>query len=248
MTTRIAIAGAGIGGLVAAIAISHALKSVDGVQVDVYERSATLGEVGAGIGVWPRVWAILEELGITDDLLKHYDSQTDQTFEYWRDGRHLFKLDDMDIMTGGPTRTFHRADFQNVLLAHIPKDRCHIHTGKRLVRYEKDSSGVSLSFADNSIAQCDILIGADGVYSAVRKTMLAGKKGADPVYSGMTAYRSVIDPARIPADHYMLNRRMIAIGNSTVRPSSLAVTKAIPDCIILATIIDGHFISNNAWE
>lgn len=62
----VAICGGGVGGLMMAVALS---KYSD-IQVDVYEAAGQFSEVGAGIGMWPRTWNIMESLGLTEDLAK----------------------------------------------------------------------------------------------------------------------------------------------------------------------------------
>jgi len=111
---------------------------------------------------------------------------------------------------------FHRADFQSVLLRRIG-DRYRLQTSKRLRSYSQSSSSsapIQLSFEDGSTAECDILIGADGLRSAVRRVFLTdvaqkhakkGEKGeahrvmdaVDPVWCGTNAYRSVIPAERL---------------------------------------------------
>ncbi|KAG5638588.1 hypothetical protein H0H81_011674 [Sphagnurus paluster] len=110
--------------------------------------------------------------------------------------------------------TFHRADFQQCLLRSLPAS-CRTHCSKRLKSYSQQPTGsVELVFEDKSTAVCDLLIGADGLKSAVRKTFIkekvawAGSRGrvneaaeydaaVDPVWTGTVAYRALISPERL---------------------------------------------------
>lgn len=106
----------------------------------------------------------------------------------------------------------HRPDFQRVLLAHLAR-RCRTHTAKRLASYtDSDAGALRLHFADGTRAACDVLVGADGIRSAVRACMLertaaarraqgdaggadAALRGVRARWSGTMAYR-----ATVPAD------------------------------------------------
>lgn len=97
----------------------------------------------------------------------------------------------------------HRADLQQALLKNLPKS-CNTHLHKRLVSYQDTPSGpILLLFQDGSTAVCDVLIGADGIKSVVRKTLFANLAKDDrvnqeeatapnPVWSGTVAYRALI--------------------------------------------------------
>jgi salicylate hydroxylase len=217
MPIRVAIVGAGIAGLTTAISLFHSLRSdaYNYVEVNIYERSAELTEVGAGIIVWPRVWSVLETIGLAQKLSKHYIKGTDTDMNHRRHGKELFKTD-YDSWIGGGSRAFHRADFHSVLRSCIPEQRCKIHLSKRLVKYTKDSSVVHLEFMDNSSAECDILIGADGVHSLVRKSMLGNNAGAEPLYSGFSTYRAMVDPIDVPENHYSRTEMSLTIANAVV--------------------------------
>ena len=136
--------------------------------------------------------------------------------------------------------TFHRPDFQRVLLGRLPR-HCRTHTSKRLVSYKQDLSSsqpIQLYFQDGTTATCDFLVGADGVKSAVRASMLedvaAGLRArgqaddADvvlravkPVWSGTMAYRTAIrteDVQRRFPNHRVLTQPHV------VRPSGASRT------------------------
>lgn len=108
---------------------------------------------------------------------------------------------------------FHRADFQSVLLKRLGYP---IHMSKRLASYDQSSSTepITLTFADQTTATCDLLVGADGINSAVRRTLFSdiaesyAKSGDEseaqriaeatkPVWSGQTAFRAVISADKL---------------------------------------------------
>ena len=127
---------------------------------------------------------------------------------------------------------FHRADFQQVLLRKLPIS-CKVHYSKRLRSYKQRLSGpIELLFEDGSSSFCDVLIGADGLKSAVRRTFLVeeaelakseGKwaevakinASVDPVWSGTNAYRALIPAEKLRArnpDHPILKEPTMVSG------------------------------------
>ncbi|TFK99482.1 hypothetical protein BDV98DRAFT_169300 [Pterulicium gracile] len=223
---RIAICGGGIGGLIAALTLSR----YPDLQVDVYESAAEHGEVGAGIGIWPRPWAVIEQLGIDKELLTkttvnaQRGSHADRPILYRKadqpQGYSFYRLPSQ-----GTLITLHRVDFQQVLLNAFPKSY-KLHLKKRLHSYFTHSSAstsalspIRLEFADGSHAVCDVLIGADGLDSNVRKTMLQERdrasfdaadsssasafhsgpppRGSRPVWTGGVMYRSMVSAASL---------------------------------------------------
>ncbi|KIY70404.1 FAD/NAD(P)-binding domain-containing protein [Cylindrobasidium torrendii FP15055 ss-10] len=198
---RVAICGAGVGGLTTALALSK----YEDIAVDLYEGASQLAEVGAGIGAFGRPWKVLQKLGVTEDLLKTTEEVTSWTY------RKADEAEGLDIITlNAGLITLHRADFQNTLVHHLP-ERYHLHTSKRLQKYVQDSDGVELTFADGSTARCDVLVGADGLKSATRAQLLQdlASKSTDPTQSneflscipptwtGMVAYRGLIPSEKL---------------------------------------------------
>jgi salicylate hydroxylase len=112
--------------------------------------------------------------------------------------------------------TFHRADFQSALLKNLPRS-CRVTCSKRLRSYTQSPTGpIELVFEDGSTATCDVLIGADGLKSAVRRTMFTEKAqvaqsqkqwseaaecmaSIEPLWSGTNAYRALIPAERLAA-------------------------------------------------
>jgi salicylate hydroxylase len=122
----------------------------------------------------------------------------------------------MCLYTTGGLLGIHRSDFSRVLLQHLP-NTCTTHCFKRLLSYrQRPSDPVELLFADGTTAVCDILIGADGIKSGVRRSLLReqahraraeGRQGdsdnllgsIDPVWTGILAYTAVVSAERLKA-------------------------------------------------
>ena len=98
------------------------------------------------------------------------------------------------MVSGGPVFKIHRADLQRVLLkgalAHA-----RVHLAKKLVSYTEHPDSVSLEFVDGSKRTCELLVGADGIKSIVRRLFLAsrpGQESIEPVWTGTYAYRGIV--------------------------------------------------------
>ncbi|KAF9482275.1 salicylate hydroxylase [Pholiota conissans] len=228
---RLAIIGGGIGGLTLALALSR--FDVDSlIQIDIYESAAKLTEVGAGIGFWPRGWEIVKDLGLEEDLITYITPGQGPPSAKVKNTPFIIKKSDSkddielpDVSFRSTSITFHRADVQNVLLKHLPST-IPVHLSKRLVSYRESDQGTELHFKNGETATCDMLVGADGVHSVVRKGLLARmydlseeevELKARPVWSGVAIYRSVFesDPVRkqIP-DHPTLTKPIMYFGKS----------------------------------
>jgi len=193
MALRVAIVGAGIGGL----ALSSALKVGPEIKVDIYEASSHISEIGAGINMWKRTWEILRSIGLGDTLLKFLPRPPD---DISRMAFHVRKSDQPDgfhikdlMMKGGAIR-FHRADLQQTLTSKLPG---RLHLSHRLVSYEEVGDEIHLTFQDGSSAICDLLIGVDGIKSVVRKCFLekqglSSSPSFNPVWTGSFAYRGLV--------------------------------------------------------
>ncbi|KAG2012183.1 salicylate hydroxylase [Coprinopsis cinerea AmutBmut pab1-1] len=212
---RVAICGGGIGGLTAAVILS---KSPD-VEVQIYEAAEKLTELGAGIGLFSRAWEIIRKIGLDQDLLKTTEIKpTDgpvTAFNYRKSDRPE-GVEFYTLVTKGNLMTFHRPDFQAALLRNLPKS-CRVHCSKRLRAYVQHAAGpIEMLFEDGTTATCDVLIGADGLKSAVRRSMMTEKAQLaqsqkrwaeaaqytaciEPLWSGVNAYRALIPAERLNA-------------------------------------------------
>ncbi|KAI1788600.1 FAD/NAD(P)-binding domain-containing protein [Ganoderma leucocontextum] len=208
---RVAIVGAGLGGLIFALLMQK--HAQDSMEVDIYESAHELTEVGAGVSMWPRIWKIVRYLGLEDELLEISGAGRLGALPM------VFTKSDeptaVDVTTLPPgLYPFHRANLQKLFAKHLRAyDR--IRYAKRLASFAEPASDrepVVLKFEDGTEATCDVLVGCDGIKSAVRRTMYTdlakeaeGRGEAaeaarlkalnDPVWSGTVAYRDLV-PAK----------------------------------------------------
>jgi salicylate hydroxylase len=184
---KIAVVGAGYGGAAAARALS-----LQGADVTVYEQANQIREVGAGIGLRPSTMDLFRRLGIFDAIAA-VSSPSDYFEILTADGHPIAKdawpgIDDFAV----PTRThlIHRGDFIDALLGVLPEGM--VQVGHKLERIEDKGSHAVLTCANGTTVEADLVIGADGIKSAVRRQLFSDQ---EPVFAGEHAYRVVI-----PAD------------------------------------------------
>jgi len=203
----IAIIGAGLGGLTAALALQR-----QGWRVRVYEQAAVLGEVGAGLSLSPGAGRGLASLGVGPALLEASLPVPDIAFVHYRTGERLAgALSQASPPDRGfdTARHIHRADLHAILLAAVrANDAGAVQTGKRLERVEEGGSHVAAHFADGEVCEAELLIGADGARSAVRRTLFDDKP---PVFAGQIAYRCLI-PIERAAPYLGGVNAMVSIG------------------------------------
>lgn len=195
----IAIAGAGIGGLAAALCLTRACK-----RVVLLERAHFIEEVGAGLQIAPNAGRALAALGLEPVLAEVWLEPAAINVRRGKDGAVLARLalDDARERWGAPFRVFHRADLQQALLAAArAHETVDIRTGARVGDFEEESGVVHLRVhtdAGMEDVEAAGLVGADGVRSSVRAHLFRSEKDA-PVYSGHTAWRAIIPAGLAPA-------------------------------------------------
>lgn len=188
---RIAVVGAGPGGLAAAMLLSR----LD-CDVAVYEQAPAFGRVGAGINVSPNATRAVAGMGLLDEMRKTACRPAGWTSRTFDSGDLLAFLplgEEVESSYAGPFLQMHRADFHHVLAeATSATGRVPIHHGMHLAGLHRGASGVRLDFSDGTSADADFVVGADGIHSQVRETLF----GADELrFTGRVAYRGVV-----PAD------------------------------------------------
>jgi salicylate hydroxylase len=187
---RIAVIGGGIGGLTAAVALLQA-----GFEVDVYEQAPELTEVGGGINMAPNATRILRTLGLGPGLDREGARPLSTHQRRWQDGRTLQRapLNPLcEELYGAPHMTLHRADLLAVIAAACPAER--IHLGHRLVGLANKGGRAEAWFENGAHITADVLVGADGIHSAVRAALFGDE---DPAFAGCVAYRGLVPAERI---------------------------------------------------
>jgi salicylate hydroxylase len=188
--TRVAIIGGGIGGLTAANALSRA-----GVTVAVYEAAAELREIGAGVALHPNAMKVLRALGLEDGVRKVAGRSEWALTRNWKTGRVITRTsrNQQAASFGAAGATAHRADLLDVLAAGLPPGI--VTLGKRCVSVSADGDVAVARFTDGGEIEADVIVGADGIHSAVR-TSLFGPD--DPRFTGKICYRAVVQAAAVP--------------------------------------------------
>jgi FAD-dependent urate hydroxylase len=178
---RVIVIGGGIGGLSTAIGLHRA-----GITVSVFERSPVFSVVGAGLTLWANAIKALRKLGIDEDSLGGARFQTSEIRSSGGSRLHYSDMKQLEKKLGAPSIAIHRADLHRVLLAALPPD---VLQSRKCVGFEQNTKGVTVFFSDNSVEQADLLIGADGIHSAVRKVLFPNVRLQ---YAGYTAWRGVV--------------------------------------------------------
>jgi 2-polyprenyl-6-methoxyphenol hydroxylase-like FAD-dependent oxidoreductase len=178
MSKKLIIAGGGIGGLTAALALNRA-----GFDVAVYERAPAFTEIGAGMSLWPNATQVLRSLGVLEQVLVSGEPVT-QFNLYRPNGKLISAIAMKGFQT--PALCIHRADLHQALRNQLPEG-C-LNPGKCLESFEQDSDGVIARFEGGHIVRADGLIAADGMNSAVR-AQIHGQ--SEPIFRGYCIWRGV---------------------------------------------------------
>lgn len=184
---RVAVIGAGIGGLSAALALR-----ANGIDATVYEQAHELKALGAGVAIATNGSRVLNQLGVGDALTKVAGPVTHYRFRTWR--AEPIAGEPSTLSFGDPARTWflHRGEFQQVLADALPSDALHL--GRSCVGATEHTDGVHVEFADGTTVDADLVVGADGIHSRLQGTVTAP---TEPVSEGIMAYRGLIPAERV---------------------------------------------------
>jgi 2-polyprenyl-6-methoxyphenol hydroxylase-like FAD-dependent oxidoreductase len=192
----IIIAGGGIGGLAAALGLAQ-----KGFSVLVLEKAPTLGEIGAGIQLGPNAFHAFDYLGIGEaardmavyiDQLRLMDALTAEEIT------HIDLGEAFRARFRNPYAVVHRGDLHKVFLSACrAHPRVELRVKSEVVGYDQDGASVTVRLASGEAVGGALLIGADGLWSDVRRQLVAD---GPPRVSGHTTYRSVIPTEHMPED------------------------------------------------
>jgi salicylate hydroxylase len=192
---RVLIAGGGIGGLTAALALLRR-----GFVVEVHEQACALREVGAGVQISANGSRALHELGVGDAVTALSCEAAGKEIRLWSTGQTwtLFDLGAESVRRyGHPYLTVWRPDLLGTLAEAVRQaDPSALRLGHRVLGFAQDEDGVTLHLKGGRTTRGEALIGADGIHSRIRQ-LLFGEDA--PRFTGLVAWRGVIPMQRLPA-------------------------------------------------
>jgi salicylate hydroxylase len=186
----IAVIGAGLGGLAAALALRRA-----GFAVEVYEQGPGFSEIGAGIQIGPNASRILQRLVPPERLARDAVRPVAVHQRRWDDGRTLQRAplgDAIEAAYGAPYYHFHRGDLLGALASQWPAERAHFR--HRLASLRQTGERVLARFENGAEIEADLLVGADGIHSVVRRELFGSEQ---PRFTGCIAYRGLVPAERL---------------------------------------------------
>ncbi|MFE0171097.1 FAD-dependent monooxygenase [Streptomyces sp. NPDC059002] len=189
--TRVAVVGAGVSGLALAILLRRR-----GVRCDLYEKSAALGAVGAGIQLAPNGARVLHELGAEHLVRRRGIAARAIETRRWDDSSLLSRVPHgqaCEERFRAPYYLIHRADLQSCLVELLPPGALHL--GRAVHGVVQHEDHVELRLADGETATADVVIGADGVHSALRAAVVRDA----PRFSGHSVYRGLVAADAVPS-------------------------------------------------
>ena len=191
---RIAIVGAGVGGLTLALALRQR-----GLSADLFEQAHDLAEIGAAVALSANGTRELQRLGLLEAVAAKSTEPTELIFRHGPTGEriaaHPMRLDGAYRKRfGAPYFGIHRADLQRVLSGALGGEGLHL--AHQLVDLAERDGRVALTFANGAKAEADLVIAADGIRSTARKFVL----GDDPLrYTRNSGFRGIVPAANLPS-------------------------------------------------
>ena len=189
------IIGGGIGGLAAAVALRRV-----GITAHVFERAPQINEVGAALSIWSPAVTALRRMGLEDQILPlgpnilrlNLLSPAGQVIS-------STNIDEISRASGAASVMVHRADLQQILLQALHAEQ--VHTEKECIGVIQDQDGATVRFADETQARGTIVIGADGISSAVAASLFGDE---DLRFAGYYCYRAMTVTPDVP-DHEVIS-------------------------------------------
>lgn len=185
--SRVAIVGSGVAGTTAAILLAEG-----GVDVDVFEIKSDLSALGSGITLQGNALRVFDRLGVWEQVREAgYTFDVTQLRAPGPDAPIVAQIS--GAPTGGPdypaTAGMYRPELAQILADRATELGARIHYGVTVERFEQDAEGVEVTLSDGTTGRYDLLIGADGLHSAVRKQL--GIE-VEPQRTGMGIWRAFV--------------------------------------------------------
>ena len=192
---KVLIAGAGIAGLVAGLALLQR-----GIEVEIFEQASELRELGAGVQLSANGTRVLIALGLEQAMLGIASEPSGKQIRLFSTGR-TWKLFDLGVSSreiyGAPYWTVHRGDLHRVLVeAFNARAPGKLHVDRRCVGFEEEGGRIALKLAGGERAIGDVVVGADGVHSEIRRRIGGDDKA---FFAGVAAWRGLVPMERLPS-------------------------------------------------
>lgn len=188
---RVAIIGGGIGGLTAAIAMLQR-----GIDVHIYEQSLDIGEVGAGVTLSPNAIKAYRALGLESQIEAIGFESENQVVRSGESGKEISRVHRKGVYQrefGAAYYSMHRADLVNLLARNLPDER--IHLGAKCKNVVTGEKSASAHFEDGREIEADLIVGADGIHSAVRRSIFGEEA---PRFTGVVCWRGLVPYNKFP--------------------------------------------------
>jgi salicylate hydroxylase len=192
--SRVLIAGGGIGGLSAALALAQ-----QGFEVAVFERAPSFTEFGAGIQLSPNCTRVLFDLGLEEPLRRIAFAPDGSEIRDWRSARVIARSTWGDRVLsehGFPYFHIHREDLMEALTTAASNNASiELHNNCAVTDLHEDDAGITVQISNGQQFSGDLLIGADGIRSSVRESMFVEQP---PVFTGNVAWRALVPASSLP--------------------------------------------------
>lgn len=211
---KVIIMGAGPAGVLAALRLHHHNR----LSPVIYEIRPGPHTIGGAVGIPSNGLTLLHRLGLYEEIAARASSNDDLTIH----SSHGHVIGKKDLVGWSKKRTgfgylrVRRTDLMEILLSAAKRVNIPVHFGKEMVSIEEKKDEVTVKFSDGTSDTADVLLGCDGVHSAVRTSYV--DPDAVPTYSGVTNVGSIIPTARLPPAAKSLSGL-----NVTVTPSGIFV-------------------------